>query len=142
MLILDLQGGVGFEKPAYGPLYLDKPTMASWYAIICWTDVSHAETGELRNRFFKPWQTNLVTCLAVASRPFLPRGAFFLGTFWHSFFYFMTILTTIQRVWHFYYTPERRNGSQIELRYSHSRIEEKSRFSREPDPFLLLHVQA
>eukprot|EP00243_Klebsormidium_subtile_P007635 TRINITY_DN3423_c0_g1_i1.p1 TRINITY_DN3423_c0_g1~~TRINITY_DN3423_c0_g1_i1.p1 ORF type:complete len:471 (-),score=116.26 TRINITY_DN3423_c0_g1_i1:676-2088(-) len=43
MLILDLQGGEGFEKPAYGPLYLSKPTMASWYAIVCWTDVSYAE---------------------------------------------------------------------------------------------------
>ncbi|GAQ86713.1 hypothetical protein KFL_003070010 [Klebsormidium nitens] len=45
MLILDLQGGEGFEKPAYGPLYLSKPTMASWYAIICWTDVSDREKG-------------------------------------------------------------------------------------------------
>lgn len=45
MYILDLQGGTGFEKPAYGPIYTGT-SAASWYAISCWTDPKDTDKGE------------------------------------------------------------------------------------------------
>jgi hypothetical protein len=45
MYILDLQGGTGFEKPAYGLIYTGT-SVSSWYAISCWTDPKDTDKGE------------------------------------------------------------------------------------------------